>query len=144
MRCKNCPNEFKYTIKSCNRKYCDICKLIVWKRQRNENNERKSQERKLINSQRNLKCVLCSISLPENCHSGKKYCNKCRFKKYYNPRRTVKISTKIIKLLKKRMIGPKEISQELNIPNGIIRTTVYNMRKSGMNILTINERYVML
>ena len=80
-----------------------------------------------------------------HCHNNhRKYCNKCRFKKYYDPRRTVKISTKIIKLLKKRMIGPKEISQELNIPNGIIRTTVYNMRKSGMNILTINERYVML
>ncbi len=79
MRCKNCPNEFKYNIKSCNRKYCDTCKLIVWKRQKKEYDVRKSDERKLINAQRNMKCILCSISLPENCHVDRKYCDICLF-----------------------------------------------------------------
>lgn len=143
-KCVNCSTDIKTTPKTRKRKYCDICKLIVWKRQRDKNNKIKSEKRKLFNSQRNMKCVLCSISLPENCHSGKKYCNKCRFKKYYTPKHRVTISTKIIKLLKKRIIGPIDISKELNIPNGIIRTTIYNMRKSDVNILTVNDRYVIV
>ena len=139
MRCKNCPNEFKYNIKSCNRKYCDICRLIVWKRQKHEYSVRRGLKRKMINSQKEMSCLNCSLSLPENSHINRKYCNICKLKK-----RKITLATKISELLENKIIGPKEISKELNISNGIIRTTVYNMRKSGVNILTINERYVMI
>ena len=143
-KCINCPTKFKTTRKTRNRKYCDICKLIIWKQQKREYDKRKSDKRKFNNSQRNMKCVLCSISLPENCHISRKYCVKCKRKQYYVRHPIIKNSAKIIKLLKNRMLQSKELADKLNLPNGTVRTTVYNMRKSGVNILTINDRYVMI
>lgn len=76
-------------------------------------------------------------------------CDKCilkegRWKKYYSYHPVIKNSAKITKLLKnKNYLSIDEISKELQLSNGVVRTTVYNMRKSGKEIITVKNRYIL-
>ena len=71
MRCKNCPNEFKSTIKTRNRKYCDICKYKIWKIQK-----RDWKRKKVGTFGVDHKCLNCEISL-EGFKTDRKYCDSC-------------------------------------------------------------------
>lgn len=67
MRCKNCPNEFKTTIKTRNRKYCDSCKPLVW------NLQKRNWKRVRITHD----CIDCGISL-EDKKFDRRRCDVCR------------------------------------------------------------------
>jgi hypothetical protein len=75
LRCKNCPNEFETTVKTRNRKYCDICKFIILKIQK-RNWKRKRVGRYGID----LKCLDCGIFLG-NLKNDRKYCDECNIKR---------------------------------------------------------------
>ena len=76
-KCVNCDNVFEITTKTRKRKYCDVCKLIIWKKQKKEHDVKKSIKRKLINLERKLSCVECMTNLPINSHRDRLYCDKC-------------------------------------------------------------------
>ena len=76
-KCVKCYTPINTTVKTRNRKYCDICKIVIWKRQKKEYDIKKSIKRKLINLERKLSCVECMTSLPINSHRDRLYCDKC-------------------------------------------------------------------
>ena len=91
-------------------------------------------------------CSECGKDL-ENPRKTK--CDKClkmigRWKKYYIPHPVVKNSVKISKLLKStNYLSVKEICDRLGMTNGIVRTTIYLMRKEGKEILNVKNKYVL-
>ena len=72
MRCKNCPNEFKVTVKTRNRKYCDVCKYKIW------NIQKRDWKRKKVGTFGiEHKCLDCEVSL-EGFKMDRKLCDKCK------------------------------------------------------------------
>jgi hypothetical protein len=67
-RCKICPEKFECFGNGRNRKYCESCKLKIWKIQKRGWKRKKEY---------NTNCLECGISL-EGMKIDRKRCNSCR------------------------------------------------------------------
>ncbi len=73
-RCVNCPNTFELNTKNRNRKYCDVCKIIILKEQKKKNDLSRYHTTR---REYDLFCTKCFASLPTGSHQDKMYCEKC-------------------------------------------------------------------
>ena len=65
---------FEVNKKNRNRKYCDVCKILVWKEQKKRNDLLRYRTTRI---ECDLFCVKCFASLPIGSHSDKMYCASC-------------------------------------------------------------------
>src|SRR3990167_3288820 len=80
-KCVNCPNVFLTTIKTRNKKYCDVCKIIVWKKQKKEYGKRRYSTTRI---ECDLFCTKCFEPLPIGSHNDRRYCDGCLIKRKRN------------------------------------------------------------
>lgn len=73
-KCVNCPVLFEVGIKNRNKKYCDECKVIIWKEQKKRNDLLRYRTTRI---ECDLYCVKCFASLPIGSHRDRLYCQTC-------------------------------------------------------------------
>lgn len=73
-KCVVCNKDIFINKKSMKKKYCDVCRVIVWNRQK----KKLDYKRKLNHiSDRILFCRMCRKKLPRFSHIDKKFCSVC-------------------------------------------------------------------
>ncbi len=72
--CVICSIPFEVNSKNRNKKYCDICRIIVWKKQKKRNDQSRYRTTRI---ECDLFCIKCFSSLPIGSHNDRKYCASC-------------------------------------------------------------------
>ena len=71
-KCVNCTNEFKCVVKTKNKKYCDICRIEIWK------NQKRDWHRKKVGKYGKPRvCILCKIEFEDEASANREYCVNC-------------------------------------------------------------------